>query len=63
MTEAEALAKGKILGQLITEYKAQQVDAWLQCDNWEKRHDYHAKINAAVDIEAFIRNKASEHER
>ena len=61
MTETEALSEGKLLTLLINEYREQQVDSWLACDDWEKRNDFHAKVNAAKDIEQFIRNKAAEY--
>lgn len=58
--QARAILAGDLIKELLDQYREGQVDSWLACNDWEKRHDYHAKCNAAIDFYHYMQNKALE---
>ena len=60
VTEAQQILQNRLLEALLDEYAEGQIASWIHCDDWRKRGEYHAKVNAMVDIKTFLENKAKE---
>lgn len=58
--EAQQILENSLLEALLDEYAEGQIASWIHCDDWRKRGEYHAKVNAMVDIKNFLTNKAKE---
>ncbi len=59
-TEAQQILENVLLQALLDEYADGQIAQWIGCNDWRERGNYHAKVNAVVDIKQFLENKAKE---